>query len=111
MHKPAWSPDEILHGEQGSYFTCEKCGVQFLNTEDDSMLGGDVENDPGRHIYCGKCKVDFKDEGELEGNMVESSENLVCRECSQKFYIVEALELHWKQVCFQSFFPPLLECV
>ena len=43
--------------------------------------------------------------------MVESSEHSVCLECSQEFHIVEALDLHWNQVCFQPFFPSILEAL
>jgi len=100
MHKPSWSLNEILHEEPSDYFKCEKCGVKFLNVEDGHTLGGNSENDPGRHFYCGKCRVESKSEEELKEYMAESSEDVVCRECSQKFHIVEALELHCKQACF-----------
>jgi len=103
MHKPA-SKENLDEGD-GDYFKCKKCDVKFLNVEDGHMLGRNGENDLETHFYCDKCGVDFKDEGELEGNVVESPEHLACRDCSQKFHIMEALELHWKQVCFQSLFP------
>ena len=61
-----------------------------------------------RAFYCGKCRVNFKGKEELKGQMVESSEPHVCRECSQEFHVVEALDLHWKQVCFQPFLPSIL---
>jgi len=94
--------------EQGGYIRCEKCCVKFSNIEDDSILEGNSEDDPGRHLYCGKFSVTFKDKGELKGDLVESSELLVCRGYSQEFRIVEALDLYWKQVCFQPLFPSIL---
>jgi len=108
IHKPAWNSNEILHGDHGVNFKCEKCGVKFLDIQDEHMVGGNGKNGPKKHFSCGKCRVDLKGEGELEGRMVESSENVVCRECS---HIVEALELHWKQVCFPPFPFTLGKCL
>jgi len=108
MYKPTWNSNEISHGEQGGYPTCEECGVKFSNTEDDPMFGGNGEDYSGRNLYCGKCRASFKDKGELKGHVVESSEHSVCPECSQEFHIVEALGLHWNQVCFQPFFSSIV---
>jgi len=82
---------------------------QVSDTEDDPILGGNGAHDLGRHLYCGKCRVSFNRKEELKRLVVESSEPLVCRECSHEFHIVEALDLHWKQVCLQPFSPSILE--
>ena len=113
MCKPTWKSNDIPHGKQGGYFPCEKCGDKFSDTEDDPIPGGNGEDDPGSLLYCGKCRVNLKGkEEESKGQMVESSEPHVCRECSQEFHIVEALDLHWKQVCFSTLSSlPFLECV
>ena len=71
------------------------------------QLGGNNETDARKHFYCGKCRIDFKDEAELKGHFMESSEHVVCPECSQEFPNVGALEIHSKQVCFQLFSPTL----
>jgi len=82
---------------------------QVSDSEDGPILGGNGEDELGRHLYCGKCRVNFNGKEELKGQVVESSEPLVCRELSQEFHIVEALNLHWKQVCLQPFSPSILE--
>jgi len=56
------------------------------------MCGGNGEDDLGKHFYSGRCRVTIKDKGELKGDVVESSEHLVCPECSQEFHIVEVLD-------------------
>jgi len=90
-------------------FSVPEVRCQVSDTEDDPILGGTGEHYLGRHLYSGKCRVNFNGKEELKGLVVESSEPVVCRECSQEFHIVEALDLPWKPVCLQPFSPSILE--
>jgi len=40
---------------------------QVSDTEDGPILGGNGEDDLGRHLYCGKCRVNFNGKEELKG--------------------------------------------
>ncbi|CUS11749.1 unnamed protein product [Tuber aestivum] len=100
MHGQAGIRNGVTDGEKVGEFKCEKCDVRFFNAEalHRHMLQGAAENGGGKHYYCAKCRINFKDEGALKEHKVESSEHVVCHECSHEFTIVEALELHCKQV-------------
>ena len=110
-HDLAWNGGGILSGETGDGFNCEKCDVKFLGAGalHNHKLRGNSATNSRKHFYCGKCRIDFQNEAELKGHLMESSAHVVCRECSQEFLNVEALELHSQQVCFQLFFLSTLE--
>ena len=40
---------------------------QVSDTEDGPILGGNGEDDLGRHLYCGKCRVNFNGKERVEG--------------------------------------------
>ncbi|PWW73582.1 hypothetical protein C7212DRAFT_365706 [Tuber magnatum] len=99
-HGQARKKKDIMGDRNGEEFKCEKCDVRFFSADTlhRHMLGGAVEDGDGKHYYCAKCRVNFRNEGALKRHKIESSEHVVCRECSHEFAIVEALELHCKQV-------------
>jgi len=47
IQETTWNTDEILHGNHGVHFKCERCGAKFSNSENGHMLGRNGENDPG----------------------------------------------------------------
>ncbi|KAG0126561.1 hypothetical protein HOY82DRAFT_627338 [Tuber indicum] len=92
--------NEILGGEDDDELKCQKCNIKVLSEEalHRHMLKGKSKNGAEKHFYCGKCRIDFNNEEGLKAHMVDSSEHVICRECSQEFQTLEELDLHCKQV-------------
>ncbi|KAG0131747.1 hypothetical protein HOY82DRAFT_645746 [Tuber indicum] len=83
-------------GEQDGVINCGKCDLNFMtdNALHRHMRDGNGEGDARKHYYCVKCRVDFDDEEGLKGHKMESSEHMVCDECSREFDVLGALEFH-----------------